>query len=231
MYSLNLINKVRLLRKSGKTYREIREAIRLQIPKSTLSEWCKNIQLTSDHLDRISRLNLNNLKKARLIALDINKIKRREFLEKIERDNIQVAERIHHPEIAKIALAMLCLGEASKSKRKTSFYFGNSDPMIIQLFLKLLKGCFDFKLDKIRCTVQCRSDQNILALEKFWVGITKIPKNLFYKARIDPRTIGKPTTNKEYRGVLRIDYFDNKVRLELEVIADLVYNQLLKAGS
>lgn len=112
MYSPNLINKVRLLRKSGKTYREIKEAIRLQIPKSTFSKWCKNIQLTSDHLDRISRLNLNNLKKARLIALDINRIKRKEFLEKIERSNIQVAERIKHPEIAKIALTMLCLGEA-----------------------------------------------------------------------------------------------------------------------
>lgn len=103
--------------------------------------------------------------------------------------------------------------------------------MIIQLFLELLKSCFDFKLDKIRCTVQCRADQDILALEKFWMDITKIPKSLFYKARIDPRTIGKPTTNKEYRGVLRVDYFDTKVQLELESLSDLVYNHLAKAGS
>ncbi len=31
-----------------------------------------------------------------------------------------------------------------------------------------------------------------------------------------------------YKGVLVIDYFDTKVQLELEFLADLVYNQLSK---
>ena len=80
-------------------------------------------------------------------------------------------------EIAKIALAMLCLGEASKTRG--SFSLGSTDPRIITLFIELLKKCFTFDLEKIRCTVQCRADQNIELLETYWLNITKIPKKLF----------------------------------------------------
>ena len=92
--------------------------------------------------------------------------------------------------------------------------------------MELIKKCFQFDLEKVRCTVQCRADQNTDDLVKFWMSHTKIPKRLFYKAKIDPRTIGKPTLKKDYKGVLRVDYFDSNVHLTLESLADLVYNQL-----
>ncbi len=57
--------------------------------------------------------------------------------------------------------------------------------------------------------------------------ITGIPKRLFYKTRIDSRTVGKPTLKKDYKGVLRVDYFDTKVQLDLESLADLIYNRLV----
>ncbi len=61
-------------------------------------------------------------------------------------------------------------------------------------------------------------------LEKYWMNVTKVPKRLFYKSRIDPRTIGKPTRKKEYKGVLKIDYFDSKVQHDLESLENLMYN-------
>ena len=225
-YPTAIPKKVNKLRSNGKTYREIRKILQLNIPKSTLSKWCKNISLPSEYPEKIAKLNLNNLSKARLIAKKVNKIKRDKYLKEIEQKNLSLAQSIHKLDTAEIALAMLCLGEASKSSRGTSFYLGNSDSKIILLFLNLLKRCFEFNLEKVRCTVQCRADQNIKNLERFWIKETKIPKRLFYKARIDPRTIGKPTKNKDYKGVLRVDYFDNNVRLELESLANLVYNQL-----
>ena len=122
---------------------------------------------------------------------------------------------------------MLCLGEASKYKSKnTAFNLGSSDQRIIIIFISLLKTCFDFKLEKIRCTVQCRADQNVESLEKYWIGITGIPKRLFYKAQIDPRTINKLTKNKDYKGVLRVNYLDTRVQLELESLSQLIYNKL-----
>ena len=226
-YSVSSIERARLLRSWGKTYGEIKHELKLQIPKSTLSYWCKDVPLSNNYSTKIAKLNKNNLNNARLIAVEVNKIKRQEFLKKLDKINLSIAESILNPKTAKIALAMLCLGEARKYSSKTSsFYLGSSDPRIIIIFLELLKICFNFKLEKVRCTVQCRADQNIEDLEIFWRKITGMPKRLFYKAQIDPRTIGKPTKRKDYKGVLRIDYFDTKTQLELESLANLVYNQL-----
>lgn len=226
-----MIEEVRRLRSLGGTYGEIRHTLQLKIPKSTLSEWCKTISLPEEYLNRIKQLNVNNLNKGRLIALEVNRIKREKYLKEIRESNFPVSQLINDLDSAKIALAMLCLGEASKYSLKTrSFSLGSSDSRIIVIFLELLKKCFRFDLEKVRCTVQCRADQNIQMLEEYWLNVTKIPRRLFYKALIDPRTKGKPTKKLDYKGVLRVDYFDTKVQLELECLADLVYNKLAHKG-
>jgi|SRR5579859_7945352 len=223
-YSKDFIEKVKELRGEGKTYGEIRRAVGMEISKSTLSFWCRTVVLSEEQLKRIENLSNNNLSKAWVVL----KRKRDEFFEDLKQTNIPLADKIFKPFAAKIALAMLCLGEASKSKGASSFFLGNSDPRIVVLFLKLLKHCFDFRIEKVRCTVQCRADQNIPALETYWQKVTNVPTKYFYKSQIDPRTIGKPILKAEYKGVLRVDYFDRKVQLELESLADLIYNRVLQ---
>ena len=227
-YSSKIIEEVKRLRGRGKTYGEIRTNLKLLIPKSTLSEWCRNVNLPSNYSEKISKLNVSNLNKGRRIALIVNKIKKEEFFNKIKEGNKPIAQKIREKNIAKIALSMLCLGEASKynPKTNTSFCLGNSDAKIIIIFLNLLRFCFDFDLEKIRCTVQCRADQDTCKLEKYWMKVTGIPKRLFYKPLIDPRTVGKPTKKKNYMGVLKVDYFDRKVQHDLESLASLIYNEL-----
>lgn len=223
------IRYIQKLRSTGKTYGEIRKFLGKRIPKSTLSYLCRGVTLPKSYDKKIKALNHRNLNKGRLIALEINKIKREEKLNKIRKKNQSVTKSIFIKDTAKIALSMLCLGEASKYRSQSRrFSLGNSDPRIIILFLKLLKYCFSFNLEKVRCTVQCRADQDTEELENYWRNITRIPKRLFYKPLIDPRTKGKPTIKKEYKGVLRVDYFDTHVQLELENLADLLYNEVLK---
>lgn len=230
-YDLKVVNEAKRLRSKGYTYGEIRKALNLVAPKGTFYSWFKGMILPKSYYLKITNLNKNHLAKARLIAMEKNRIKRGEFLDGLDKINITIADLIHNTETAKIALAMLCLGEASKYKARRSFSLGNTDPRIIFIFLVLLKKCFNYNLEKVRCTVQCRADQNIEELEKFWQEVTGMPKRLFYKARIDPRTVGKPTKKKDYKGVLKIDYFDSKVQLELESLSQLIYNQLkLKHG-
>lgn len=228
-YPDSLIEMVRSLRKQGKTYGEIRAIVDRQIPKSTLSEWCQKVELPKSYIKRIERLNFENLNKGRLIALEINRIKREEFFKRISKDNTRLAGKIGNKSVAKIALAILCLGEASKyHTKRRAFTLGSSDHRIIILFIELLKLCYDFDIEKIRCTVQCRADQNTFELEKYWQQVTNIPKRLFYKPLIDSRTKGKPTRRKDYKGVLRIDYFNTKAQLDLENLADLLYIEVNK---
>ena len=218
-----LQKKVITLRTHGKTYSEIQKKLKVFIPKSTLSYWCRNVPLPLDYQRRIQDYNKFNLNKARKIALAVNKIKREEHLQSIANRNRHLSGILKNQDVAKVALSILYLGEGFKSFKRGSLAFGNSDPFIISLFLKLLRCCYNLDESKFRCTLQCRADQNVKKLEKFWSYITEIPLPQFYKARIDPRTIGKPSEKLDYKGVCRIDYFSADLFIELMQIPKIIH--------
>lgn len=219
-YSLK--NKIIRLRKSGKTYGEIKKILKADISKSTLSFWCKNIILSKTQQSRIKDLNRNNLRKGRMVLSANNKIRRKKYLESVKNRVQHLEKTIKDKNVAKIALAMLYLGEGKKSP-KGSLMFGNSNPKIIDLFLRLLRYCHNVDESKFRCTVQCRADQNTKELEKFWQKITDISRGQFYKTRIDPRTIGRPSKKPDYKGVCRIDYFSADIFHEIMAIGNLIF--------
>jgi len=217
----HLKQRIIILRKSGKTYTEIRKIIGVNIPKSTLSDWCSSISLSPKQRQRVEYLIQRGTNKGRAVALVVNKLKREKYIRTV-RDRINhLSGKLKDRNTAKIALAMLYLGEGSKNQRG-SLMFGNSDPLVIRLFLNLLRRCYDVDENKFRCTLQCKADQNIKRLEKFWSKITDIPLSQFYKARIDPRTIGKPSRKLDYKGVCRIDYFSGDVFMELKQIVNVI---------
>jgi hypothetical protein len=211
------------LRKSGKTYGEIKNIIGKDIPKSTLSLWCNKIYLTSEQKKIIDKKIIENCKKGMEVAWIINKERRKKYLESITERNKHLSKILKDKDIGKVALSMLYLGEGSKGFNRSSLRFGNSDPYIIDLFLNLLRKCYKLDEKKFRCTVLCRADQNIKKLEIFWKNITKIPLSQFRKAQIDPRTIGKPTKKLDYKGVCVIDYFSADLFLDLMQIPKTIH--------
>lgn len=211
------------LRKQGKTYLEIQKILKIRIPKSTLSDWCCDVPLPLEYQKKIQDYNKLNLNKARKIALAVTRVKREKYLQSIIDRNQYLATIFKNKDVAKIALVMLFLGEGGKNPKRASLLFGNSDPFIINLFLYLLRGCYEIDESKFRCTLQCRADQDIKKLEKFWSQITKIPLSQFYKARIDQRTINKPTKKLNYKGVCRLDYFSADIFLELLRIPEIIH--------
>jgi len=209
------------LRKSGKTYTEIRKIIGINISKGTLSDWCGSISLSSKQRQRVERLVKRGTNKGRAVALVVNKLKREKYIQTVRARVNRLPDKLKDRNTSKIALAMLYLGEGSKTNRG-SLMFGNSDPLVIRLFLSLLRYCYNIDENKFRCTLQCRADQNIKKLEKFWSKITGILLSQFYKARIDPRTIGKPSKKLNYKGVCRIDYFSGDIFMELKQIVNII---------
>lgn len=220
MYATHYKEKAIELRKRGKTYGEIREALGIKIPKSTLSYWCSGILLS-----RLQRLKIEtnankNIHRGRQVAFAINKIRREKYLQSIDTRIAHLVKTMEREDVKKIAAAMLYLGEGSKVR--STIALGNSNPDIIKLFLSLLRSTYEIDETKFRCTVLCRADQNTTQLEKFWEKITKIPHAQFYKTRIDPRTIGKPSRKPDYMGVCVIDYFSADLFIELTKIGRLI---------
>lgn len=225
-YDSEIIERAKKLRAEGRTFTEIKRQLKLPVPKSTFVSWFKDIKLPDNYLGKIRELNLRNLIKARRFHIKRNRERRLKLLQEYYEKNISLVNKSSEVDYAKIGLAMLWLGEGSK--KRGVFRIGSSDSRIIKLFLWFINRCYQFDISKVRCTLQCRADQNITELEEYWKGITCIPKKLFYKARIDPRTIGKQTKNKEYKGVLRIDYFDVKIQDEMATITNMLYNHISK---
>lgn len=218
----NLKTQAQQLRAKGKTYSEIKKILGIYIPKGTLSAWCRDIKMSLRQKERIAKINEKNLAKGRVLALKSREQKRGTFFKKIDEKNKHLEKYFHNKNFSKIILAILYLAEGSKSERH-SIMFGNSDPFVIRLFIRLLKICYKIDKKKFRCTLQGRADQPISQLEKFWSKITGIPLSQFYSARIDPRSIGKKSLKPNYKGVCRIDYFSAALDLELKRIVQLMH--------
>jgi hypothetical protein len=219
--STKLKQRALILRKQGKTYTEIVEILKTPIPKSTLSCWCHSIPMSLGYKNKIKLNTILNIEKARGVALGVNKTKRQDYLQAITEQNQDIALLLKDRGVAKIALVMLYLCEGSRT-RKGSLMFGNSDPLIIGIFLKLLRKSYPINESKFRCTLQCRVGQNTKELENYWTHITQIPSKQFYGARIDQRTIGKPLRKPDYKGVCRIDYFSADIYNEIKIIAQII---------
>ena len=198
------------MRRQGKTYSEIVELIP-KVSKSTLSYWLSALELTEKQKDKLLQNVNRKLIKARAKSVLLQKNKRHKYFSDIENNNLFFIRLLEsNKDAAKLVLAALYLGEGSKNMRGT-LRLGNSDPGVIKLFLKLLRSGYEINETKFRATILCRADQDIKSLERFWMQVTRIPSRQFYKARVDARTIGKPSRKLDYKGVCMIDYFSARV--------------------
>ncbi len=208
---LQLKDKAIKLRLAGKTYSEINKSLGVAVPKSTLSGWCSRVLLSKDLNARLVTRQRLRIGLGSLRAAQTKRARRQSYLDSLFKKNRYLFKLLYKHESAKLVLTALYLGEGSKNARRGAVTFGNSDPKTIALFLRLFRRCYELDGTKFRCTVQCRADQNVPQLEKFWHEVTEIPLSQFYGSRIDKRTIGQKSIKPDYKGVCRIDYFSAEV--------------------
>ena len=222
MNKTQLRNKAVQLRKKGRTYGEINKIVHSNIPKSTLSYWCKGIVMNKTQQKRRVILQLKNIKRAQEKARAVHKKNRDRYLKSIESRNTHLEKFLKKKEIAKLLLAMLYLGEGAKWKSHRGLQLGSSNPEIVKLYLKLLEQCFGVRRKTLKAMIYHRADQNLNSLIRFWSKCIGIPALNFYKSKPDVRTKGQKTW-KEYRGVCAVFGPGTDIQLELETIAKLFF--------
>lgn len=210
------------LRKHGFTIIEIQKRLKGRIAKSTLSAWCKGVLLTRHAHSRLQKVKTDHLQRARSLARSAYQELALARMSNIQKKNRRLCKVLKDVDVSKIALAVLYLGEGAKNPRRSSLMFGNSNPGIIALFLRLLHRCYQIDPEKFRCTVQCRSGQDPRKLVMFWHRVTGIPRRQFYQSRIDARTKNQITKKLDYMGVCRIDYFSSEIFREIITIGAML---------
>ena len=104
---------------------------------------------------------------------------------------------------------------------------GNSDPLILKFFLKIMTKIYKIDIQKIRFDLHIRADQNPEKLNKYWAKELEAPLNRFGAASIDKRTMGK-SSYPDYKGVCVITCGNIAIQRKLVYIGRKFCERVLK---
>ncbi len=164
------------LRDHGYSYGMITD--KLSIPKSTLSNWFRDRSFTPNN-DVISRIQHGPIK-----AGAARHNKRVAEIASINTWAKQYINKLSKRDLQMLGIG-LYIGEGSKTIESVRII--NSDPRVIKLGLHWLAVCFGVKPKNLVIALHLYSDSQIEEVSKFWLELTKIPKNNLMTPQIDRR--------------------------------------------
>lgn len=191
------------MRKNGFSYREIREKI--PVAKSTLSLWFKDVNLSKPQKQRLTQKRID----AALRGAAVRKNQRIVLTKKIFDEATQEVDNITDRELWLIGVA-LYWAEGSKEKEhivSQGVVFGNSDPLMIKLFLKWLQRCVKISHEDIGYSIYIHetSKRRTKEVKDYWAQIMSIDSKripVYYKKHSTQSY--RKNRGKNYYGVTRI---------------------------
>lgn len=215
------------MRRRGVSIRDIEK--RLFVNKSTLSYWFRNLKLHPHYQKRMKERHHKTLVKARLEAVKWHNAQKAARIKQAAVDAMHTLSRIdcNDNAVAELALSLLYLGEGMKKSEGTAM--GNSDPMILQLFVNMLERLYKVPRTDMKCEIHIRADQNPRHVIRYWSVTLRIPKRNFGKPSIDLRTSGKPTY-PDYKGVCVVRCARVAIQRKLVYIANAFCKEIMKTA-
>ncbi len=196
--NLELKHEVQELRKNGKSYNEIIK--KLGLSKSTVSDWCKNVQLTNDQLEKLYLSKKKGALKGSFIAAERKKKNRVLLTERIYTQGLKEVGKLSRRDrfIAGIALYV-----AEGTKIDKSCCLSNSDPLIIKFMIHWFREFCNVPDIKFRGAIWLHEGLDELKAKQYWSKLTDIPLKQFYKTYIAKDKIysNKIRKNKHIYGV------------------------------
>jgi len=191
----------RQLRKKGKSYSEILEKI--NVSKSTLSLWLRDIPLTKQQ-----RNNLEGRNKSRYLGSKKNQQKRIELTKKIIFESKDEAKMLINN---KLFLAGVMLYWAEGTKRGGEIIsFSNADPNMINLMMEWFRDICLVPEEKFRIQVHIHTLHKKVNTKKYWSELTGVPLKQFHKLIIKETSL-RHRKNKLYYGTCCIRVCDVKL--------------------
>lgn len=212
----NLKPKAVALRREGNSIGSIENM--LGIPRSTLSGWFRSVSLTKRQQAKLKKQSDQGLVKARVVAVRWHNTQKSARLKEAAEMGSEVLKRIPNDTATlELALAFLYLGEGTKTHAGTSL--GSSDIRIAKFFVQCMKKIYAVPIEKIKCYLHLRADQNSEKMKRYWSKELLLPLANFGKASIDKRAAGK-TTYPHYKGVCLIECGRVDIQRRLMYIAN-----------
>jgi hypothetical protein len=189
-------------RKEGRSIKSI--AKELLVSPSSVSSWCKEVVLTDA---QIKQLEINSKDPHYGRRLDYALKQQKMRLDKTAQLNILGREAVGDLSKRELLLVGTALYWAEGYKKDHQAGLGSSDPLMMKLYVKWLKECFDYSIDDLlfRVTVNEAHAYRIDKIVEYWANIFEIGVDRFQKPFYQHVKWKKVYENSEdYYGVLRI---------------------------
>lgn|SRR3989344_423844 len=182
------------LRKKGLSYNEIRK--RINVSKSSLSLWLKDVELKPEHKARLYSKRIQFLS----LGSQSQRERRKREVDTIIED---AGKEIVYPlsaEAHKLMGAALYWAEGSKSGL---CQVTNSDPHLISFIVGWIETMFNIKSKNLKAYLNIYPQQNETKIKKFWSELIGIPVQNFGKSFVKPSNKGYKKNNLYY-GTIKI---------------------------
>jgi len=202
-----LKKKARRLRRKGLSYKEIREQ-GVDVSKSTIALWVRDIPLKPEHRERLYTKQVQGMAR----GANSQKERRAREVNVIIEKAMQEIKLPISEDAFRLFGAALYWAEGSKT---SEFKITNSDPRLISFMVHWLKMVFQIDPAILKPHLNIYSQQDELALKKFWSDLTGIPLTNFGKSYVKPLNKGYKKNNLYY-GTIQI-YVPKSVDLKHRV--------------
>jgi transcriptional regulator with XRE-family HTH domain len=159
----------RLRREEGLSVREIQR--RLNVSKSSVSSWVRDVPLTADQLERLRRSNGRHPRqlKAAMRNAELGRARRREY--QAEGRSLARKRDAQHA-----AGCMLYWAEGDKNKHTARLT--NADTEVLPFFVRFLRTYFGVDGARIRITCNLFPDhlERQAQIEQFWLDTLQLPR-------------------------------------------------------
>ena len=211
MYINTQKNKALDLRLHGYSYGEIRQ--KLNIPKSTLSTWFAGLKLPQETWNKIYQ---KGRTKSIKCLIERNKRQTPLAIERALATQKKAQLEIKNLSRHDLFILGVILYWAEGYKRpvirngiKKTFHvvsFTNSDPYLVQLFLRFIREICNVPEQKIYASIRAFKHQNLKEIQKFWRNITQLKQNNFEKIYlgVSKSSLGKRPYNRLQFGTIQV---------------------------
>ena len=209
------------LRKSGKSYQEIKEL--LGMPKSTLSDWLRRNLWSS----RIRSILAEKATKKNTIRLRcLNRIRGKRLATLYHEAKNEAKEEFEYFKLHPIFISGITIywGEGDKLSRHL-IRIGNIDPSLIKIFIKFLREICGVPKKTIRAYVMLYPDLSPEKCKDFWMKKSGLAANNFNKCVIIQ---GRHKTKRIPYGVCYISVSSTYLKEKMRVWLNLLPKELVK---
>ncbi len=204
--------KARKLRERGFSIREISEEI--GCAKSSISEWVRDIALSSEQIERLE------LKQDRARAKAANHPNSPKNVWAAIREDIRDSAKKEipsscHREILKVIGSALYWAEGYKQS-VNMVNFSNSDPLMIALVMRFFREVCKVSEAKFRGALHIHPHLDKEKAKKFWSGVSGIPLKQFHKTQFGVSKASKQKRDTLPLGTFRVVICDVKLKSKID---------------